>query len=131
MPRPRSGTARENVVSTRLSPAEYRALTKQAGGNRSAWLRQAVRAQLGIAPMGTPPPPLPAAGAAATPPAPSRHQEPPPKARKPRRIQDDHTPLATHRHRRQRVGEKWVGGVDVGEWKCADPDCGVTLGILQ
>lgn len=36
-----------------------------------------------------------------------------------------------HRHKRERVGEKWVGGQDIGEWRCADPTCGVILGPFQ
>jgi hypothetical protein len=146
--RPVSGNARANVVSTRLSDAEYRAVMAQSGGNRAGWLRQLIRHHLGIAPMGTPPPPI-------TPPTPA--QSSPPATRKPTRpardirrrpntpptpttepkpqdntVPPDETPQSTptpHRHRRQRTGEHWIGGTDVGTWKCTD--CGVTLGPLQ
>ena len=130
MPRPVSGTSRDNIVSTRLSDAEYRAVLA-TGVTRAVWLRQAVRAALGIAPMGTqlPPierqPPQPREAPAKKPMrAPVQRRD-----REPAEIEDQAT--LAHRHKRERVGEKWVGGVDVGEWRCADPACAVTLGILQ
>lgn len=128
MPRPVSGAARENIVSTRLSDAEYRAVLA-TGVTRSVWLRQAVRAALGIAPMGTKLPPIdtrpapPATPAKRGPrepsslPLPAAHPIPQPETAKP------------HRHRRERTGDRWVGGENVGTWRCAT--CGVTLGILQ
>ena len=29
---------------------------------------------------------------------------------------------AAHQHRRERVGDKWVAGVNVGHWRCKDCD---------
>jgi hypothetical protein len=127
MPRPVSGTSRNNIVSTRLSDAEYRAVLA-TGVTRSVWLRQAVRAALGIAPMGAKLPPLPKPDPPATP-APRLGTKRP--SRPITRRAAPKAEVSEHRHKRERVGEKWVGGTDVGEWRCADPDCGVTLGILQ
>lgn len=36
-----------------------------------------------------------------------------------------------HRHKREKVKEKWVDGRDVGEYRCADPECRVILGPFQ
>lgn len=143
--RPVSGNARANVVSTRLSDAEYRAVMAQSGGNRAGWLRQLIRHHLGIAPMGTPPPPItPAQSSPQAPKAPRkptrpardirRRPTPPTTEPEPRdnTVPPTETPQSTptpHRHRRERTGEHWINGTDVGTWKCAD--CGATLGPLQ
>jgi hypothetical protein len=53
------------------------------------------------------------------PPAPEPSTVPPP---------DDNAPTQ-HRHQRERVGDKWVKGTNVGEYRCAG--CGVEMGVLQ
>lgn len=45
--------------------------------------------------------------------------EPPPSPTEP----------TTHRHKRVRVGDKWVKGTNVGEYACET--CGVEMGVLQ
>lgn len=34
-----------------------------------------------------------------------------------------------HRHKRERVADKWVKGTNVGEYRCAT--CGVPMGVFQ
>lgn len=53
------------------------------------------------------------------PPAPEPSTVPPP---------DDNAPTQ-HRHKRERVGDKWVKGTNVGEYHCAS--CGVPMGVFQ
>lgn len=130
MPRPVSGNARENIVSTRLSDAEYDAIIA-TGLSRSAWLRKAVRATLGIAPMGTKLPPLVESAAEAkgpTSPLPTPARRQATAARKPEATEPRPEP-PPHRHVRVRTGDHWVGGTNVGEFKCKT--CDVVMGVLQ
>lgn len=111
MGRPPLGPAkRSKHIALHVTEAQHAQITARGG---TEWVRRTVLAAL----------------------SPTRAPEPVQKPAKTRR-KPEPTPnridgLPSHRHKRERVGPKWVGGQDVGEWKCADPDCGVTLGILQ
>lgn len=114
MGRPPLGPSKKSRrIPLNVTEAQYAQIQTKGG---TEWVRRTVVAAL--APTRAP--------------EPVQKPAPAPKTRgksKPRPEPADGLP--SHRHKRERVGPKWVGGQDVGEWKCADPDCGVTLGILQ
>lgn len=57
---------------------------------------------------------------------PVRDNQPPPAPQPSTVSPGDDT---THRHKRERVGDKWVKGTNVGEYRCAT--CKVEMGIFQ
>ena len=111
MGRPPLGPAKKSRrIPLNVTDAQYAQIQAKGG---TEWVRRIVLAAL------TPP----------------RATEPVQKTpAKPRTKPPEQPPIpqnTPHRHKRERVGPKFVGGVDIGEYRCADPTCGVTLGILQ
>lgn len=97
---------RSRTIGVHVTQAQYELIAQL--GRPSVWARKVVLDALVDQTTGRKP---------RTKPKPTPQPAPPP------------TDTPTHRHRRVRVGEKWVGGVDVGEWRCGD--CDVVLGVFQ
>lgn len=121
MGRPPLGPAkRSRTIAIHVTQAQYELIEQH--GKPGVWARRAV---------------LDALLAATTPKsAPKPAQSPPPtdeltsprapaKAKKPAEPAPTPEPSTPHRHKRERIRDAWIGGQNVGVWKCAT--CGEPL----
>lgn len=128
MGRPPLGPAKKSRrIPLNVTEAQY-ALIQAKGGTE--WVRRTVVAALAPS-RGTGLPPL--VESAEDPAAPTSRPATPARrqAATARKTEPTEPEAPPHRHKRERVGPKFVGGVDIGEYRCADPTCRVTLGVLQ
>src|SRR5688572_33078821 len=102
MGRPPLGPAKKSRrIPLNVTDAQYAKIQAKGG---TEWVRRIVLAAL-----------TPTRAAEPVQKPPTKPKTPPPSEWK----QEHYGEPAPHRHKRERVGPKFVGGVDVGEWRCA------------
>jgi hypothetical protein len=121
MGRPSLGPAKKSeTIAIHVTRAQYDLIRQQ--GIPGVWCRQVVLAAL-----------LPAATRATktepAEPAPPKRELKRPVQRTERHQDPTEPETRPHRHVRERVGDHWVGGTNVGKFKCKT--CRVEMGVLQ
>jgi len=117
MGRPPLGPAkRSRTIAIHVTQSQYELIEQQ--GQPSVWARRAVLDALLAAVSPPKPAELTPTGRANSHRAPAKAQP----AKKPAATLEPTTP---HRHKRERVRDGWVGGQNVGVWKCGT--CGEPL----